>query len=104
MFSNLSSWFYGSNVTEKSDELVIDPCPEDSLIEVDENFEPIEIDESNDWVILGKSNLMNLFLFLNFCFVFKHVLIIIYIFVHIKSELCIYFKNIFFTFIHRMHK
>lgn len=54
MFSNLSSWFYGSNATEKSDELVIDPCPEDSLIEVDENFEPIEIDESDDWVILGK--------------------------------------------------
>jgi len=54
MFSNLSSWFYGSNATEKSDEVVVtDPCP-DSLIEVDENFEPIEIDESDDWVILGK--------------------------------------------------
>jgi len=55
MFSNLSSWFYGgSNTTEKSDDVVItDPCP-DSLIEVDENFEPIEIDESDDWVILGK--------------------------------------------------
>lgn len=65
MFSNLSSWFYGSNVTEKSDEVVIDPCPEDSLIEVDENFEPIEIDESDDWVILGKGNLLNFF------FVFK---------------------------------
>lgn len=56
MFSNLSSWFYGSNTTEKSDELVVDPCP-DSLIEVDENFEPIEIDEADDWVILGKGNL-----------------------------------------------
>jgi len=55
MFSNLSSWFYGSNATEeKSDEVAIDPCPEDSLIEVDENFEPIEMDESDDWVILGK--------------------------------------------------
>jgi hypothetical protein len=54
MFSNLSSWFYGSNATEKSDEVVItDPCP-DSLIEVDENFEPIDVDESDDWVILGK--------------------------------------------------
>jgi len=52
-------------VTEKSDEVVIDPCPEDSLIEVDENFEPIEIDESDDWVILGKGNLLNFF------FVFK---------------------------------
>jgi len=57
MFSNLSSWFYGSNATEKSDEVVVtDPCP-DSLIEVDENFEPIEIDESDDWVILGKGKL-----------------------------------------------
>lgn len=52
MFS-LSSWFYGSNTTEKSDEVVTEPCP-DSLIEIDENFEPIEIDEADDWVILGK--------------------------------------------------
>lgn len=60
MFSNLSSWFYGSNPTEKTDEAVVnDPCP-DSLIEIDENFEqfePIEIDESDDWVILGKGKL-----------------------------------------------
>lgn len=62
MFSNLSSWFYGaSNATEKSDDVVItDPCP-DSLIEVDENFEPIEIDESDDWVILGKGKLNTFF-------------------------------------------
>lgn len=53
MFS-LTSWFYGSNTTEeKSDEVVTEPCP-DSLIEIDENFEPIEIDETDDWVILGK--------------------------------------------------
>lgn len=57
MFSNLSSWFYGSNTTQESDEVVVtDLCP-DSLIEVDENFEPIEIDESDDWVILGKGKL-----------------------------------------------
>jgi len=56
MFSNLSSWFYGSNVTEINDEVVNESCP-DSLIEVDENFEqlePIEIDESDEWVILSK--------------------------------------------------
>jgi hypothetical protein len=61
MFSNLSSWFYGSNVTEKNDEFVTESCP-DSLIEVDENFEPIEIDESDDWVILGKGKLSNNFI------------------------------------------
>jgi hypothetical protein len=58
MFSNLSSWFYGSNVTEKNDEVVNESCP-DSLIEVDENFEqlePIEIDESDEWVILSKGD------------------------------------------------
>lgn len=58
MFSNLSSWFYGaSSAVEKTDEpaatVAAEPCP-DSLIEVDENFEPIEIDEADDWVILGK--------------------------------------------------
>lgn len=53
MFSNLSSWFYGSSGAENNDEVISEPCP-DSLIEVDENFEPIEIDESDDWVILGK--------------------------------------------------
>lgn len=57
MFSNLSSWFYGSTVPEKSEEILTEPCP-DSLIEVDENFEPIEIDESDDWVILGKGTLL----------------------------------------------
>lgn len=67
MFSNLSSWFYGSNPTEKTDEAVVnDPCP-DSLIEIDENFEqfePIEIDESDEWVILGKGKLV---MFFKFC-------------------------------------
>ncbi|XP_050443717.1 titin [Adelges cooleyi] len=55
MFSNLSSWFYGSSPAEKTDEVVAEPSP-DALIEVDENFEPIEIDESDDWVILGKGD------------------------------------------------
>jgi len=60
MFSNLSNWFYGSNSSEKNDEVVNEPCP-DSLIEIDENFEqfePIEMDESDDWVILGKGKLL----------------------------------------------
>lgn len=65
MFSNLSSWFYGSNATEKIDEVVVDPCPKDSLIEMDENFEPIEIDESDDWVILGKGNVLNFSFLMN---------------------------------------
>ncbi|VVC40118.1 Tumour protein p53-inducible nuclear protein [Cinara cedri] len=57
MFSNLSSWFYGSSTVEKIDEPVttIEPCP-DSLIEIDENFEPVDIDEADDWVILGKGD------------------------------------------------
>lgn len=60
MFSNLSSWFYGSGNVEKTDEAVTttEPCP-DSLIEVDENFEPIEIDEADDWVILGKGRFID---------------------------------------------
>ncbi|XP_050520504.1 uncharacterized protein LOC126893965 isoform X2 [Daktulosphaira vitifoliae] len=53
MFSNISSWFYGSAPAEKTAE-VSEPCP-DALIEIDENFEPIEVDESDDWVILGDS-------------------------------------------------
>lgn len=77
MFSNLSSWFYGSNTTEKSDELVVDPCP-DSLIEVDENFEPIEIDEADDWVILGKGNI---FILLFFILNFNVILIIFNIYI-----------------------
>lgn len=74
MFSNLSSWFYGSNVTEKNDEFVTESCP-DSLIEVDENFEPIEIDESDDWVILGKGKLnyilvyTSIYIFIHFFFI-----------------------------------
>lgn len=70
MFSNLSSWFYGGNVAEKSNDVVTtEPCP-DSLIEDDDNFEhqfeqlePIEVDESDDWVILGKGkNFLLLFM------------------------------------------
>lgn len=63
MFSNLSSWFYGSSAVEKTDEPVTtEPCS-DSLIEVDDNFEPIEIDEADDWVILGKGKFVIFFYF-----------------------------------------
>lgn len=60
MFSNLSNWFYGSNPSEKNNKVVNEPCP-DSLIEIDETFEqfePIEMDESDEWVILGKGKLL----------------------------------------------
>lgn len=67
MFSNLSNWFYGSNATEKNDEFVTEPCP-DSLIEVDENFEPIDMDESDDWVILGNGKLCYSFVVQHYIF------------------------------------